>query len=397
MEINEKVLQWKDEHSYLDLRIRNKKVPIYNFRDVCYHYTPLESFWKIIESDTFRATHVRFSNDDEEYTQGRNIIRKIVDSGQTKPTDCYVICFCHEPNILSQWREYAQIGVSIGMDFSRTQYFSILQNNWSKEILKLTAEKHQIIPSVPIDVLYSKCKCASSRDHEVCPRNCSQRSPDKYNFINGEDQHFTFRHLKKLYDTNKREGGYELNSKYLSLVPYIKHADFKEEKEARLIFELSSANEHKYVEYLDVDHLKRPYCNVKSGDVDDFETDCAFVEFGKGVDDGVRTAVINELILSYPSMCLENPITYPPQDKNIYISAGKNQYEIFQLIDKVVNQINSDQKVWCNGHWPIRSVLVGPTAYNEHIAESIQQYVDNHYWLKHIDVRYTSTPYREKK
>lgn len=53
----------------------------------------------------------------------------------------YMICFCREGDLLSQWRGYARDGVCLGMDFleeagdiqSHTEMFTILNNHDHRE------------------------------------------------------------------------------------------------------------------------------------------------------------------------------------------------------------------------------------------------------------------------
>lgn len=112
------------------LELDNKKTLHKNWENILkvpktgkllYHYTSLEILWKCIENDTMYARNVRFSNDAEEYDFGKKIIHKfcakknmhILETGQ-----CFMICFCLEDDLLSQWRGYASEGISIGFDFS---------------------------------------------------------------------------------------------------------------------------------------------------------------------------------------------------------------------------------------------------------------------------------------
>ena len=93
-----------------------------------YQYRTLESFWAIIESDSFWATNARFSNDHEEQKLGMKKIRELLgDDAKAVESlgDCYIICFCDEGDKFSQWRGYAPEGVSIGFDFNKVRPFYI--------------------------------------------------------------------------------------------------------------------------------------------------------------------------------------------------------------------------------------------------------------------------------
>ena len=98
-----------------------------------YHYTKLDTLWKILGSDSLFARNIRFSNDFNEYLTGRDTIEKFVNGLQDmeelkkekilkkireNPMMYFMVCFCEDGDLLSQWRGYAQNGVSIGMDFT---------------------------------------------------------------------------------------------------------------------------------------------------------------------------------------------------------------------------------------------------------------------------------------
>ena len=119
------IIKLAEQKSYVDA---------YKIHDgLLYHYAGCETLWKILESDSFFARNIRFSNDANEYKTGREILKKYIDSrndldvGQKEciqkqidenPMQYFMVCFCEDGNLLSQWRGYAQNGVSIGLDFS---------------------------------------------------------------------------------------------------------------------------------------------------------------------------------------------------------------------------------------------------------------------------------------
>jgi len=385
--------QWKNNDHELLIIKKQSEVVVLNLRMECHHYTTLDTFWKIIESDTFRATNVKFSNDKEESMLGRDIIKEITGEDWSD-SNYFMICFSNEPNILSQWREYAQAGVSIGMDFTRIQLFSIgLNDKYRKK-----KSKNMVLPAVPIDVLYVDCKQGQNgeakRNHE--------NKYDEYEFssVNDENAVFNYVELKEHYDKKKNESSFTLNSEYLSLIPYIKHGDFREEKESRLIFSISKKDEYKYVEYQsDGNHMK-PYVNVKFDIFDKENSECEFIQIGKQVPDEIIKVIeqyIKDANRKSNKIRLGNDHETQPDNNYIYISAGKNQEDIFYGIYAITSKIDKTVKIWCEGHWPIRSIMVGPTINKELIVESIQNYCDNHYWLKYVDVSCSQTPYREKK
>lgn len=88
----------------------------------------------------------------------------------------------------------------------------------------------------------------------------------------------------------------------------------------------------------------------------------------------------------------------------IKIGTGANQKNIFQQIDYSINANNVllNNKIipiYCEGHLPIRSVMISPSENQHEIYESILHYFryGNKHWLKYVDVKKSSIPYREPK
>lgn len=375
------ITDWNGEHSIFT----QKGEPILKQSEQCFHYTTLESFWKIIESETFRATHVRFSNDMEEYRVGENIIQGIIGGNNIQNKNYYVICFCSEGDLLSQWREYGKVGVSIEMDFSRASLFSILEGT--------RLEKGELQYAMPIEVLYNK----------------------KNDLINDSINLPISRLIKYFYEEYDDNFG---KDQMMKLVPYIKNSAFKEEREARLLFCLPINKEKETVCYADAITYKKPYLNIKYGDIDEQRRGCSYVDvededgqlipivknavnefFSKNMNAvkvfyNKKKNVINKY---YGNMSPEMQCDASANSNNIFISAGSNQEELFHAIEEACGLLEKKTKIWCDGHWPMRSIKVGPTLDKEIIKESIDHYCKTHYWMKYVDVSATDTPYREKR
>ena len=115
-----------------------------------YHYTNLEGFLGIINSQNpgFWATHIGYMNDSMEYQHGiklcENIIEEIIEDPTVEVTlagrgylntlkeqltkdddEVFVVSFCPNGDLLSQWRGYSrgQYGISIGFDLGQSQLF----------------------------------------------------------------------------------------------------------------------------------------------------------------------------------------------------------------------------------------------------------------------------------
>ncbi|WP_157071248.1 DUF2971 domain-containing protein, partial [Alicyclobacillus acidiphilus] len=114
--------------------------------EMLYHYTNLDGFKGIIEGKSFWASDIRFLNDSTEFIHGRDLCLECVESlcrdnpgsdGLTfleglrdlltaspllwgdiddSPYYIFVVSFCEDGDLLSQWRGYSrgQQGVSLG-------------------------------------------------------------------------------------------------------------------------------------------------------------------------------------------------------------------------------------------------------------------------------------------
>lgn len=84
------------------------------------HYTNTEVLDKILQSATFRATHVLYLNDAEEYYKGKEYLCKelgIKSFPNYESQEFFTISFTEEDDLLSQWITYAkESGVSIELD-----------------------------------------------------------------------------------------------------------------------------------------------------------------------------------------------------------------------------------------------------------------------------------------
>lgn len=128
-------------------------MPMTNIPRVAYHYCSLETFMKIIDGSKLRMTNIIKSNDisevtfcidkyiaaaDEALDRARELItnraftafshsldmsKLIEDSIRNKLHTYYVTCFSTEPDLLSQWRGYADNGNGVALGF-KMNYFT---------------------------------------------------------------------------------------------------------------------------------------------------------------------------------------------------------------------------------------------------------------------------------
>lgn len=112
----------------LDIKY-NKSVSLLDFMvHFFYHYTSVNGLLGIIKSGILRASNFRYLNDSNEILYGQNLARKVINEVLAtqrtqanqqmlkfvrealndigKVIDLYLICFCEEPDHLSQWRAY---------------------------------------------------------------------------------------------------------------------------------------------------------------------------------------------------------------------------------------------------------------------------------------------------
>lgn len=322
---------WKFRHG-----IKVNGQYLFNSTEKVYHYTTIDKFWLLINNDTFWATDVRFSNDWLEREAGMKLI-KDVHKGLDKwnPGNFYMICFCREDDLLSQWREYGKAGVSVEMDFSREQQFTILTNEENK-----SATKDVMLYAKPVDVLYTDINSGIMHNSAYLQK-----------VMNIKD---IIKEYKKL---RKKTDDFCVQTGLGSLCAYIKHQAFAEELETRLIFNFPkvSSSEPQHIWYRDNEGRKVPYLRIKYGDTDSagLTCECSYVDIGEDIDSIFSQSIEAELKRKFPSIKTFDKV----KRKDIYISAGTDQESVFKTIHtKITNSARKDINIWCDGHWPIRSI-----------------------------------------
>jgi hypothetical protein len=187
---------------------------------ILYHYTNLDGLLGILKDNDLRLTNTRYCNDDAEMTHGLDLARVMIEQkrGDADPKraqyieelaalfkdeevdSVYISCFCKEPDLLSQWRGYADSGAGVSLSFEVGDFDYItgadchfgLMRFWPVFYPKQTQEK---IIAKAIDYYPEFEKAAS-------PSEWAQWTAEAIRFF----------------------------------IPTFKHLDFKEEKEYRLIF-----------------------------------------------------------------------------------------------------------------------------------------------------------------
>ena len=369
-----------------------------------YQYRTLESFWSIIESDSFWATNARFSNDQEEQHLGMEKLREVLgaDIKDESLGDFYIVCFCDENDKLSQWRGYAPEGVSIGFDFNNIRPFYIKKKD--------------------ID--------------EYC---CVYNSCYKVQYINEHTSKDDFADKFDLNLSDNEDNHENIRRQAADIIAYVKHDGFYEEEESRLVFSGRDTDLSDCIQYRNVGTIKVPYIVVKAGDSEKRKRSKCMVRLnfdatmGKELQEGLskhiskpgKVEVMNCTDTSkgktddwkcfgctlreqyIPGVNKQNPVCrytrsryeeFHIENRNeIYISDSKNQEKICNEVYAFLlsrGEEAKDVKVWCEGHLPIRKITVGNLRNKEIVAESIRHYCRQHYWLRSVDVRYSRTPFR---
>lgn len=374
-----------------------------------YHYAKCDTLWRILESDSFFARNIRFSNDSNEYMTGRTTIERFVKRQELEaeeknavfkqiredPMLYFMVCFCMEGDLLSQWRGYAKNGVSLGLDFTdgsskavdvrdHVEYFCVRNSREYEKTLepKLGKEKYYIGDKEPLIFLQMPYKVAYiDQNKKILPRE-----------------------IKSVLSELWEKGGVEERvNRLLKYIPFIKDIGFAEEEECRLIFDMeylggskahSNSVRSKKIGYIDDVNIKMPYINVEFGRPEEKLSDVSEVYFGEDVYDIAGCLQQSSDTGTYPKIIREQ------WRRGICIGEGKNQEEILEVTEKAIEasesskQPEADIKVWCKGHLPIRRIIVGPGEKQKEIKESLEFYRHTVYWLRYIDIEESKIPLR---
>ena len=366
-----------------------------------YHYAGLETAWKILESDVFLARNIRFSNDSEEYKRGGKIVKEYVQEQMVDGQKCkeleekmyrgiqmyYMVCFCEDGNLLSQWRGYAKDGVSFGMDFLEEQ-----------------AENAQIFT-----VLNSS-------------KNRGDDNEERYKYNNEylrlvEMPYRVFYTEEEKLDKTLREAldGFDNDDSRLDIIfgmiPFIKDEGFHEEAEYRILFDMGSLGKTeaenrvtiaKKIEYLEKDHIKLPNIAIEVGDGEKKGKEVECITVGKKLRKMYSPIwkTTKELLIEKMKK-LRVRCEFVENKDHIYIGEGKNQEEIMRVLEEILQRngipidFENGIKIWCRGHLPIREIIIGPGMKQEKLNESFKHYARNTYWLRYADIKNSRLPLQE--
>lgn len=357
-----------------------------------YHYTSREVFWKIIEGESLLARHIQFSNDFEENRIGKKKMEEAMkaENSVLAPSEAlpFMICFCKENDLLSQWRGYAKEGIAIEFDFSKGLYGA---------------------GTITFSPYYCYTIMNAEGDNKYLTKNPAGEelfmgaivSPYKVIYTSAEEQLGT-EITDKVKNIIKMSAPERLQQNAVNMVPYIKNEHFAEEDEYRLIFDmrqLVSGEENllsqKYV-YIDADGVRKPNIRVKFGNqyVAEKEEKITIYYSERGLKDklvtfakdmGKDSSVIVQLIREKGKKYLLKP-------NEILLSEGKNQESVCTKLRQMFYQ--EGIKIWCDGHLPIRRIVVGPSKDAKLMRDSIEEYKKTKYWMRDVEVDISNIPLR---
>lgn len=171
------------------------------------------------------------------------------------------------------------------------------------------------------------------------------------------------------------------------MAPYIKHIKFEGEQESRIAFSNNVGKLAKCIRFRTSENgIKIPYIVVKAGDLGRNLSSCLF----DASEESIRALV--------DDITSKNPIG------EIWIPQGSNQEIIYYKVSEIVQELNRKDggtcmlpfpkiRVFCEGHLPIRRIVVAPTYDRKRIAEAVKRFCQTKYWLRDVDVSASEIPY----
>lgn len=353
-----------------------------------YHYTSREVFWKIMDNEIFYARHIMFSNDYRENKIGKEKVKWAMEKLDMKPLDSeavpFMICFCEKDDLLSQWRGYAMQGIALEFDFTKGLYgmndgfssyycYTIMNEKEDEEAQEKDEAIVEAIAS-PYSVIYANEECEEGGLIEEKMKIICENSGNP---------------LQRILQT----------------IPYIKSDKFEEEKEYRLIFDMNQLipnskqrlAEKKY-RYLEVEGIRKPNILVKFRDESAKNSEKIKIYYGAASLDSVMEKLTEELKKSGITIQpVRDSQKFKLNSNEIILSDGRYQETVCTKLRLMIRS-NLHQygnlKVWCDGHLPIRRIVVGPSRDAELMKNSIEEYLKTKYWANDIQVEVSKIPLR---
>lgn len=372
-----------------------------------FHYTSREVFWKIVEDETFLARHILFSNDYEEYELGKQKIDKPLkeigfdkDVEELERNERYMICFCEENDLLSQWRGYAQNGIAMEFDFSLGRYgINDAEGTRFSAYHCFTLVNNDVIKMENEDLAnsYDKRYISDGDDERLIALYIT--APYKVFYVDKEYQ--KDREFESITENIKKMD--VAVPRLIKLIPYIKNQKFDEEREYRLLFDLGDllSAKKEWIRgekniYLDVAGIKKPNIRVEFGNALERLQESVKIYYRNDL----YKEELEEFLAGEKNLLLELEKVHESalKENEILLGNGKKQDKVMRALSAFIQtkeKIFKNTKVWCDGHLPIRRIIVGPSKDAELMRKSIVQYKHNKYWMKYIDVIISDIPFRD--
>lgn len=357
-----------------------------------YHYTSREVFWKIMDGESMLARHIMFSNDFQENEIGKNklatAVQEVIKTPMAEKSALpFMICFCEKGDLLSQWRGYANEGIALEFDFTKGLYG--LDRTFSSNYC------YTVMDREPETSYLTKIPGSTGKDEKIFMG--AILSPYAVIYTSEDNNSPVIERIKKIQDM--QYDGFQQMA--ISMIPYIKNDKFDEEKEYRIIFDMNqfalgkyqSLLNKKYV-YLDVNGVRKPNIRVKFGNQyrAESETDITIYYMDDSITDELK-----EIRKKFKSDNIKVSLVrkirkYKLELQEILVSEGRNQERVCTLLRQTLN--DKKWKIWCDGHLPIRRIIVGPSKDAELMKCSIEEYLKSKYWTRDITVDISKIPLR---
>jgi hypothetical protein len=206
------------------------------------HYTNLDGFKGIIDSNGFWATNLSFLNDKSELIHGLECAEKAIEFigdaelyegwkddfksaakelKHNEVIDLFVICFCRSPDLLSQWRGYGGTQQGVSIVFHEDALIELLRNNASGKtgagvFGNLVIDDYSVSAK---DVIYKKVNDTLTIKEQI--HEYWSGYNDFISSLAEEDNNgYEDRYIKWLVG---------------SIAPFFKHSGFQEEGEFRVL------------------------------------------------------------------------------------------------------------------------------------------------------------------
>lgn len=364
-----------------------EKIPI-NAETSYVKYVSKSTMYKILESDSIFLFCSELSNDKTE--------NKILSLNNT--LDTYITCFYHNnsnssktlnklnsSDVYSQWMSYCREGGAAFEFYFGQNLINYSHGHYKNSDTTLVKKIEKIL------------KQHNIFDYSLICRNTTERS----DYI----KYATFPFQVKYFDEELLAEGMGESNTYISqilriidkhhcnipqeyIVPYFKHSGFIQESEARLAFVDYNRQLSKCINFLDKpDGTKIPYINAKFGNLDDLDRPCNFVD----------TKEPDEILNNIKSKL--NEIKEYKLNKRfpIIIPQGRDQEDIYNMVEKEVNKIEEEKDVKlniiCQGHLPITKITLAPTEDRSEERKKMEIYCKNKYWLRRVEICESVIPY----